>query len=528
MASPSPRLIGALLFFSTLLVFLPTLRNGFVNYDDPSYVLQNQFVNHGFTQAGFVQAFTGTEGCLNWHPLTWCSHMLDCQLFGLVPAGHHATNTLVHALNACLLFWAIWRLGRRVWPAAVVAALFAWHPLHVESVAWVAERKDVLSMFFWLLTILAYVRYTERPGVARYGLLTVCFAAGLMSKPMVVTLPCVLLLLDFWPLGRLQKTTRGRLLLEKLPLFVMTAASSYVTFWAQRTGGAMAELQWQSVSHRAANAVVAYATYLRKFLWPDDLAVFYPSAESWPASLVVGSALVLAAVTLLAWMQRRRRPYLLVGWLWYVGTLVPVIGLVQVGSQAMADRYAYIPLTGILVMVVWGAADLLVRRPNLQKPAAWACAATLAICVLLTERQLGFWKDSETLGRQAIAVTKDNYVAYHTLGFALSDAGRHEEALEMFQQAIRLKPAYTEAHINLGYTLVQLGRLDDAIAKFREVVQNRPNLFDGHQNLGATLETKGLLEEAEREFGEALRLRPDSAQTRRAVERVRQKRSEAK
>ncbi len=517
--------IGALLVLATCVTFWPVLRCDFINYDDPDYVTANTHVQNGLTWAGVVWAFT-TNHVANWHPLTWLSHMLDCQLFGVNPAAHHAVNLLLHAASVVLLFVLLNRMTGAVWRSAIAAALFALHPLRVESVAWVAERKDTLAALLWLLTVWAYVRYVSQRNAARFGLVIAFFALGLMAKPMLVTLPFVLLLLDYWPLKRNASggsITNGRplasllrqwrpLLIEKWPLFALALVSSLVTFFAQKSGGTVASVTQLSLGARFGNAVISYVRYLGKLIWPTDLAVIYPYPTAWPSWQIVGGIGVLAAISALAWLTAKRRPYLLIGWLWFLGTLVPVIGLVQVGRQAMADRYTYIPMIGLGVMLVWGAADLLtrVRRGNLI--GGGLAALALAGCALATRQQLNYWRDGCTLFTHTLAVTKGNALAQNNLGTALAALGRRDEALLHYAEAVRLQPADPVMRNNFGAALAKAGRIEAAMEQYGAALQAKPGFDEAHNNLGAALVAQGRLDEAVLQFRQALAARPDYAE----------------
>jgi hypothetical protein len=437
-----PLLLGAALALLTLAVWLPALRNGFVNLDDPYYVTANPQVLRGITRAGIAWATTAKVAS-NWHPLTMLSHMLDCQLYGLEPAGHHATSLLLHLANVLLLFETLRRMTGAAGRSAAVAALFALHPTHVESVAWIAERKDVLSALFWILAMGAWARYARGPSIGRYLPVVFSMILGLMAKPMVVTLPFALLLLDAWPLDRLHLGWK-RLVLEKLPLLALSAASSLITLHYQQAS--LAPLDVAPWSLRAANALVSYAAYLGKLFLPTHLAVFYPIALSIPAWKAAGAALLLAAVTALAVWRARREPWLLTGWLWFLGTLVPVIGLVQVGRQAMADRYTYIPSIGLFLAVVWSVAGL-----GRRHRAALATTAGIVILALaaITRVQVGYWSDSATLFRHALAATGDNYLAHIGLGKALMGERDCEGAAEQFRAALARYPRLNEARAGL-------------------------------------------------------------------------------
>jgi len=513
-----PRFICLALVLVTTLVYLPVHRHGFLVFDDNLYVTENHVVQEGLTVQGTRWAFT-TLHASNWHPVTWLSHMTDCELFGLDAAAQHFVNVLFHGVNALLLFLLLLRLTQRLWPAAFVAALFAWHPLHVESVAWIAERKDVLSTLFALLTLWFYAGYAAGgKNKARDCLLAlVCFALGLMAKPMLVTLPFVMLLLDWWPLGRVPASAakpetrnpkRASLLLEKLPFFLLTLASCVVTFIAQRTE-AVLTFEQHPFALRLGNALVAYAQYLWKTLWPAKLAVLYPLPAQLPAGQVAAATIVLAGISWFAWRGRRERPYLLVGWLWYLGMLVPVIGLVQVGGQAMADRYTYLPLIGIFIAIAYGAADLIARRR--MKPALVSAAALVVLAgnIAATEWHLRFWKDSESLFTRALAVTGYNAVAHINLGVALEQQGRREAALAEYRSALRIDPKHAQAHNNLANLLAELGQRDEALAEYGEALRLNPGAPLAHANLGTLLAELGRFDEAMDEFTEAARLAPE-------------------
>jgi tetratricopeptide (TPR) repeat protein len=514
--SPAP--VSRLVLLSLALVVLvgaayrPVAGNGFVDYDDPAYVTDNPHVRSGLTFETVAWAFrTGAQS--NWHPLTWLSHALDCEVFGLAPSGHHLVSVGLHALNAVLLLLALHLMTGALWRSAMVAALFALHPLHVESVAWAAERKDVLSTLFWMLTLLAYARHVARPTTATRVLVPVLFALGLMAKPMLVTLPFVLLLLDFWPLRRWGGGTRWippfRLVSEKLPLFALAAVSSAVTFVVQQRGGAVTALDVLPFWARLTNAVVAYVTYLARTFWPAGLGVLYPLSASLPAWKVAGACAVLAAITAAVLAVARRAPYLFTGWLWYVGTLVPVIGVVQVGMQSSADRYTYVPLVGVFVMLAWGAPDLLgawrYGRPALGSAAALAVLGAS----ILTWRQVGYWRDSVTLFEHTLAVTADNYIVQNNLGGALTREGRLDEAITHLEEARRIRPDHAPALSNLGVALQGKGRIGEAIVLYREALKVNPSHVEAWLNLGNALGKTGDVDGAIVAFREAERLEPD-------------------
>jgi Flp pilus assembly protein TadD len=500
------RLIALLLAFGTLLVFLPAGRFSFINYDDGDYVSENSFIKNGLNATDIHWAFTAYFSG-NWHPLTWMSHMLDCELFGMNAGAHHFVNVLWHSLNVALLFIWLSRLTGKMGPSAFIAALFAWHPLHVESVAWVAERKDVLSTFFALLTLLAYTHYVQEKRRGFLWLALVCFALGLMSKPMLVTLPFVLLLLDYWPLQRLFPF-RAAVLVEKLPFFVLTAVSCAVTFLAQRQGEAVMPLQMVTLPHRLQNALMAVLGYLEKLFVPVNLSVIYPMPKHVSAWELGLAAAVLIGISALAWRWRRQRPYFLMGWLWFLGTLVPVIGLVQVGVQALADRYMYIPSIGCFIALVFLLAEVAERVETPRVIMTGFATVICVACILGTEHQLQFWRDSETLFRHAIAVTGDNEVAHLNLGTALASAGRSEEALPEFREALRLNPGWHQLHNNVANILDMEGHLAEAAAEYRQAIQLDPRIPYQHNSLGMTLVELGQYPEALAEFSEAERLDP--------------------
>lgn len=495
----------------------------FINLDDDVYVYENQPVRAGLTARGVGWAFK-TFNASNWHPLTWLSHMMDVQLFGLNPGRHLYTNLVLHILNTLLLFLALRRMTGAIWRSSFVALLFALHPLHVESVAWVAERKDVLSTFFWMLTLVAYSFYAERPASwRRYMLVVAGLALGLMAKPMLVTLPFVLLLLDWWPLKRLRwQRADGPgelwsqslpLVREKLPLFALVAASSVVTYLAQTYGGAVKSLTRFPLSVRLPNVVAAYAGYIGKMFWPSGLAVYYPYQISRPAWQTWGAALFIAGMTTLVIWAARKRGYLLTGWLWYLGTLIPVIGLVQVGEQAMADRYTYVPLVGLFLAIVWGAADALAKWSHQRIVTAFAAVVlTITLCGL-TWWQVRHWRDNFTLYEHTLSVTNDNYVINNNLGYALSRAGRRAEGIEHLNEALRIKPDFFEAHNSLGAALTEEKRLDEALTHFEAAIRITPDDPKVHSNMGAALGSMNRLDEAAIHLNEALRLDPNYPET---------------
>ena len=509
------------LFAATLLLYLPTARNSFVNYDDNRYITDNLHVQAGLSWVTFRWAWTTFEQA-NWHPVTWLSHALDCQLFGLHAAGHHLVNAALHGVNVALLFLlliaATGKLGRSV----LVAALFAVHPLNVESVAWAAERKSVLCMLFFFLALGAYGWYVRRPFVWRYVLIAVLFALGLASKPMVITLPFVLLLLDFWPLQRVAgwegpslffavepKSTR-QCVLEKLPLFAMSAVSAVITLVAQRAGGAMVPLMMLPLYVRVENAIHSCVAYLWMALWPVKLAPFYPGNE--PSVWQLGLSLVfLAAVSAQVWRARRTRSYLLIGWLWYVGTLVPMIGIVQVGGQGMADRYTYLPLIGIFVAAVWGLADIAEAVKLKPLWTAIPVACVLAVFTLLTVRQISFWKSSLDLWSHTLAVTEDNFVAEDNMGVTLSSLNRPAEALKYFLNAEKIKPMDPTARVGVGAEYLRIGRWQDAVTEYQVAVPMTTDpelLVTEYRALGTAYRQLGDKSKAQEYYQQALQINP--------------------
>ena len=501
-------LVCLLLILSTFAAYAPVFCADFVNYDDPEYVTANPHVRAGVTAGGVAWAFTSTEAA-NWFPLTRLSHMLDCQWFDLHAGWHHFTNVLLHALAALLLFAFLRRATGARWPAAFVAFVFALHPLHVESVAWVAERKDVLSACFWFLTLWAYVRYAERPSPARYALVAAAFCGGLMSKPMIVTLPLLLLLLDVWPLRRKPAFK------EKLSLFALAIAAGIFTFFVQRQSGAVRPLAIVPLGMRMENALVSYIVYLAEMICPGGLAVFYPYPAEIPLWQPVLAALALAAATFLVLRGFRERPFLAVGWFWYLVTLAPVIGLVQVGSQARADRYMYVPMVGLLIMLAWGVPALLARRPQFRMPMAVAAALACCACLPPAWAQAADWRNSETLFQHALKVTADNYLAEHNLGSALlEEPGRLAEAEQHLQRAVQLDPDSVRAHTDLGSALAKMGRFPEAIAEYRAALRLDPASAITHHNLGSALAEADSLPAAIGEYEEALRLDPEYATAR--------------
>ncbi|HEV7927840.1 MAG TPA: tetratricopeptide repeat protein [Verrucomicrobiae bacterium] len=507
-------LVCALLGVAVLIVYGPALHCGFVNFDDENYVIDNWHIQHGFNLQSVRWAFT-TDAASNWHPLTWLSHTLDCQLYGLHPAGHHLTSLLLHAANSVLLLLLLNRVTGALWRSAVVAAMFAIHPLRVESVVWISERKDVLSAFFWMLTVGAYVRYAEEFKVQGskfkvfYGLSLLFFALGLMAKPMLVTLPFVLLLLDYWPLRRLEfgPGFSWRPVVEKIPFLVLAVASSVVTFLVQYRTGAVATLSRFSLSVRLENIPVSYMRYLTKTFWPSDLASFYPYA-GWPVGEVIGAVALLAGITGLALWRARSAPYLAVGWFWFLGMLVPAIGLVQVGGQSLADRYSYLPCIGLWIMVSWGVFDLASRRPRLREAMTTAAALVVIVFALLAWRQTGVYQDSGTLWQATLRSYPNCLMAHNLLSRWYIEKGEWDQALEQCQEARAILPHDPTVHDDLSRILLHQGKVDDAIAEALQSIQAQPQSEDNRQTLARAYLEKGDFAAAAASCREAIRIQP--------------------
>jgi hypothetical protein len=561
--SPGKQLliVYIVLTVATLAVFWQVNQHDFISLDDFVYVTENSNIQSGITLDGFRWAFS-TIRAEFWHPLTWLSLMFDYQLHGLNAGGYHLTNLILHIMSALLLFWLFNRMTGAIWRSAFVAALFALHPLHVESVAWIAERKDVLSAFFWMLTLCLYVYYTEKPVTKRYLLVLLCFACGLMSKSMVVTLPIVMILLDFWPLGRLhsqkiwtnlpdfvpvsanherQKTKSKKRALknnifpsnvrklsetkiagiiplwqlrEKIPFFILSAVFAIITLYAQHKPYA----KEFSLGSRIANAPVSFVTYLTKTFWPNDLAVFYPFSDQLPAWQVMGAALLILVISVAVIVMVNRLPYLFVGWLWYAIVLLPVIGIVQVGKHAIADRYTYLPLIGIGIMLAWGIPFLINREEIRKKILFPAGVISIVILSFLTWKQCSYWKNSITLYERALKVTENNDLAHYNLGNALKDQGKMEEALAEYREAVRIRPSSVDAQNNIGIILeMYFKKYDEAIYYYRQALRFTPNNPGIHFNLGIALAKKNELNEAIEHFRQAIYLKPDYEEAGRAL-----------
>ena len=518
------------LVLGTLALYWPVTGYPFINFDDPEYIYENPVTQAGLTWHGFIWAFDGIH-VGNWHPASWLSHMIDCQLFGLNAGGHHLVNVLFHIANTLLLFAFLRAATGCNWRSAFVAALFAWHPLHVESVAWVSERKDVLSTFFWLLTLIAYARYAQSsdewrvtsdqpaaPLVTRhssrfYWLALLFCALALLSKPMAVTLPFTLLLVDVWPLRRIssfkfQISNYRRLLVEKIPFFLLALGLCTVTFLAQRSAGAVSPMEWSS---RLGNVPVAYLRYLEKTFWPADLALVYPYVYHWPAAAIAGAVLLLALVSALALGRLRRQPWLAAGWFWFLGTLVPVIGFVQVGAQSMADRYFYIPSVGLFVVLVWGAAELCAARPNGKLILTIAGSGALLGCWLTASLQISYWQNSASVFLHARDVTQNNYVADNALGKVFELAGDYARARVLYEEAVKIEPRYAISQYNLGLCLIGFGLKDQAFAHLAAAARLDPGNVGAQFNLGVFFEQNRRWAEAKKCFEATLRLQPDFA-----------------
>lgn len=507
-------LVSLLLALTTLVVFWQLGNFDFVNYDDDNYVTENPNVNSGLTLKSVLWSFTTLHGETSyWHPLTWLSHMLDCELFGLNPRWHHLTNLLLHIANTLLLFLVLKNMTGAVWQSGFVAALFALHPLHVESVAWVAERKDILSSFFWILTMIGYLWYIKHGGIGWYLLMIFVFGLGLMTKPMLVTLPFVLMLMDYWPLERFGKVKISRLIIEKIPLFSLSVILSIVTFVAQRSLGAVAEIESISFRVRLANAVVSYIKYILKMVWPGDLAVLYPHPGGrLPMWQPVVSVVLLVGITAAVLYFGRRKRYLIFGWLWYLGTLVPVIGMVQVGAQAMADRYSYITLTGLFVIIAWAVPEFLAKLPHRRIVLAVGGGVVVLVLSICSSRQLKIWQNSFTLFDHTLKVTENNYIMHNSLANVLASQGSYNEAIGHYHRAIRIKPDYTEAHYNLGRAFQSQGLLDEAMSSYRWALSIRFDYANAHNNLGNVLKSKGKFNEAVIHFQQAIQFEPGFAE----------------
>lgn len=509
-------ILCAIISLLVVVAYSKILNNNFIGYDDDKYVTENIHVQQGISKDSVLWAFSSFHAS-NWHPVTWLSHMLDVELYGMNAGGHHFSSLLLHLINSLLLFFVLKNMTGAPLRSCAVALLFAIHPLHVESVAWVAERKDVLSTFFWLLTTWSYIRFVRTKKRDAYLLAILFFLLALMAKPMAVTLPFALLLLDYWPLQRFCKNDSEiharttQLLYEKIPFFFLSIASSSITFFAQKHGDAVAGLAEYPLQMRIANALLSYITYLQKTLLPQNLGILYPYPNAISAWQAVGAAFVLAGITLLAVRHRERLPWLAVGWLWYLGTLVPVIGLVQVGVQALADRYTYIPLIGIFIIVSWGS-DALIRNWNYKNIALGAAALVIFPALAISARiQISYWRDSVTLFEHTLDVTEGNYIIHNNLGFEFALQEQYEKALMHYQEALRIYPNFEQAAVNYGSVLFSSGRKEESFAYYEDVLKSRPRFANVHYNFGILLLKAGHHDEAAFHFQAALHLKPNYA-----------------
>jgi tetratricopeptide (TPR) repeat protein len=498
------------LLISTLLVFWQVRHFDFINYDDSVYVYENPHILNGLTAGSIRWAFT-TGFAEFWHPLTWISLMLDCQLFGASAGRIHLVNLLLHIANTLLLFIVLKKMTGALWQSAFVAALFALHPLHVESVAWVSERKDVLSTFFWLLAMLAYAQYVKKPGIVRYLLTLLIFALGLMAKPMLVTLPFVFLLLDYWPLER--KISR-HLVVEKIPFIVLSIASSVIAFIAQQSRKSfLSFVAIPSLKFRIANALISYMKYIEKMFYPAGLAPFYPHpVENVSVLYAIISAVFLLLVTIVVIRFAKNHRYLVTGWFWYLGTLIPVIGIIQVGNHAMADRYTYITLTGLFIIIAWGLPELFAKLPQRKIILGAAMIIVLTALGICAGRQTSYWKNSVILFSHANDVTQNNYVAYNSLGDAYGRLGRLSQAIEVFDRAIEISPGYDEARYNLGVAYAKMDRWPEAIEAYERVLKINPDYIEAYNNLGVAYGKIGRVTEAIEFYQHAIKLKPDYAE----------------
>jgi tetratricopeptide (TPR) repeat protein len=519
-----------ILFLSAaiFLLYRQTLNYDFVDFDDPVRVTNNHHVRAGLTPDSLAWSFNFTEkNIVIWHPLTWISHMLDCQLFGLDSGMHHLTSVLLHIINCILLFLVFERMTGALWRSVFIAALFAFHPVNVDSVAWVAERKNVLSTFFWLLTMFSYAIYTERPGIFRYILIFLAFALGLLAKPMLVTLPFALLLLDYWPLNRFQNPAAPsafRLIVEKVPFFVLSGISVYLTL-SLKTFGAVLPVEPLSLGLRISNALVSYVSFIGKMVWPQNLAVHYPYPDMLPIWKTASAGSFLILVSLLTLFAVKRRPYLVVGWLWFLGTLVPVSGIVQPPGlwPAMADRWAYVPFIGLFIIAAWGASDLTARWKHREKGLFMTAVAALLILSATAWLQTRYWANSITLFKHAVQVTSNNSAMHHDLGIALANKGRITEAMKHFYAALRINPRLAEPHLSLGIALTNQGNIPEATGHLSESLRIAPDYAEAHNAMGFALAEQGNTVEAIRHYQKALKLDPELAEAHNGLGVVRAK-----
>ncbi len=503
-------MFSLLLILGIVVVFGSVASHDFLNYDDNIYVTANINVCRGLTWENMQWAFTAMEAGF-WHPLTWLSLMSDYELYRLSAGGYHWTNVLFHIASSVLLFFTLYRMSGALWRSGFVAALFALHPLNVEPVAWVATRKDVLCTFFWMLTLWVYLKYTEKGGVLHYLLVAFVFAMGLMSKPMASTLPFVMLLLDYWPLGRFRKISFLRLLVEKAPLIILAFIVMAITFIAEQKMGAVIPMEAFPLDARVFNAAVSYVTYIAKMFWPVNMAVFYPHPGYWPPWQVIFSSSLLGIIFFIVLKLARRFPYLPVGWFWYVGTLIPVIGLIQIGSHAMADRYAYIPLIGLFIMISWGVADVVERWVALARLLSVVAIMIIIILASTAAIQVRHWENSIALFKHAVAVAVENHVTYYNLGIAYRERGNLTAAIKNFKRASQLRPDLANIQNNLGVALFEQGDLEEAMAAFGKAIQLQPDHAGAHNNIAMVLYRQNKFETAKDHFLTAIKLHPDYA-----------------
>ena len=490
----------------TFAVFWQVNQYDFINFDDPVYITENLHVQSGITLEGFRWAFS-TKYFGLWNPLVWLSFMFDYQLFGLNAGGYHLTNLILHILSTLLLFWLFNRMTGAIWKSAFVAGLFALHPLHVESVAWIAERKDVLSAFFWMLTLCLYVYYTEKPVIKRYLLVLFSFVCALMSKPMVITLPVIMILLDYWPLERFQSNKDNLILWqlkEKIPFFILSAVVAVITLYAPNNPS----VRYYYLSSRISNAFVSFMIYLEKTFWPHDMAVFYPFPAHIPVWQVLSASLLIIVITTVVIAMVKHWPYLFVGWLWYTITILPVIGIIQIGNYSMADRYHYLPSIGIAVMLAWGIPSLIKSEKTRKKILFPAGIAVLFALVVLSWHQCGYWKNSATLFSHSLQVTKNNYLAHNSLGLALFAEGKTGEAIDQYNKAIRIRPDFIRPYHNRGAAYASLGQYQRAIADYNEAIRIRPDFAEVYNNRGIAYSLLGQQQQAIIDYNEAIRLKP--------------------
>ncbi len=520
-------LISAAIVAATLVAYEPIRHNGFVTYDDGKYIYENPMITGGISQQSLGEAFTKPHFFM-WHPLTTISHMLDCQFFGLNPLGHHFVSVLIHIANALLLFWILKNITGTIWASAFVAAVFALHPVQVESVAWASERKTVLSGLFWLLTTAIYIRYARKPEFGRYMLLLFVFGLSIMTKPVVVTLPFALLLLDYWPLDRARwgqqaktksnQKSAGWLIAEKIPLLAISAFLSIMTYVAQKQGGIVPTLEKMSLDYRVTNMFLSYMRYIGKMIWPSGLAVCYPYPRAVLSdALVVMCVILFIVLTILSIYAGRRKKYVAVGWLWYVGTLVPVIGLVQSGAQAMANRYMYIPMLGLLIIIGWGVGDFIVNRPRIRIAATATGVIALLSLLILTRIQVRHWQNTLTLFEYTLSVTENNPVIENSYGVALFNVGRTEEAETHLRKAVRIAPAFVLARNNLTKTYLKQGKLNEAIEHLNELISHNEGTAEIYYNLAAALEIQKKYEDAIKNYTKSLELNPRDPDTNKRM-----------